>query len=281
MNNEEIIAYYDSCEFDYRLLWDLDYSHAMHVGYWDEHTRTLRDALRRENEILAERASIQESDRILDAGCGVGGSSFYLAQKYGCEVVGITLSAKQAATARLQAEKARIYPQPTFEVMDYTATHFPDQSFDVVWAIESLCHAKDKHQFVKEAMRLLKKNGRLIIADGFAMQSAYVGDEASEMQRWLKAWGVDSLETIDSFYSFLLEEGFTNISYENITTHVMPSSKRLYWYSWPAIGLSKCLELLGLRSSRQTENIYGARFQYITLKKSLWQYGIFKAEKST
>jgi tocopherol O-methyltransferase len=99
MRSDQIIYYYDSCETDYRLFWDLAYSQAMHAGYWDENTKTLRDALHRENEILAERAQIKPGEQVLDAGCGIGGSSLYLAQTHQCQVTGITLSAKQVETA--------------------------------------------------------------------------------------------------------------------------------------------------------------------------------------
>ena len=91
----EIIQYYNTCESDYRMFWDLDRSMAMHAGFWDETTRTLTDALKRENEILAEYAQIKSHEKVLDAGCGVGGSSIFLAQHYGCKVTGITLSAHQ------------------------------------------------------------------------------------------------------------------------------------------------------------------------------------------
>lgn len=279
MEKERIIQYYDHCEQDYRLFWDLDHSHAMHAGYWDAQTSTLRQALRRENEILAEKVGIKFSDHVLDAGCGVGGSAIFLAQQYSCQVKGITLSAKQVETARRKAAAAKVNPLPVFEVMDYARTRFEDHTFDVVWGVESVCHAPDKKLFLEEAARVMKPGGRLIVADGFAMRKAYTGRDAIQMSRWLRGWGVDSLETVDSFYSHLIQAGFTNISYENITTHVIPSSRRLYWYSWPAVSLSKCLELVGLRTSHQTENLVGARYQYITLKRNLWQYGIFKAER--
>src|SRR3989338_7530437 len=96
---KQIIKYYEDTEVDYRWVWDLRRSLALHYGYWDEKVSNYRQALARENEILAEKAGINKEDFILDAGCGVGGSSIFLAKKYGCKVVGITLSQKQKEVA--------------------------------------------------------------------------------------------------------------------------------------------------------------------------------------
>lgn len=279
MLKEQIIHYYEQCESDYRLLWDLNHSHAMHAGYWDKNTKTLRDALRRENEILAEMAHIKPGEKVLDAGCGVGGSSIFLAKNYRCHVTGITLSKKQSETAKSKAEKENKSLQVSFEVQDYSATTFPNESFDVVWAIESICHAPCKEAFIKEAHRILKPKGRLIVADGFALYPEYKDKDSRLMQRWLQGWGVQSLAMPKQFESHLLKHHFKNISYNNITENIWPSAKRLYYYSLPAILLSKIAEMVSLRSKNQTENLHSARCQYLALKQNLWQYGIFYAEK--
>ena len=128
----KIIDYYDRCEGDYRRFWDLDHSCAMHAGYWDEKTRTLRQALRRENEVLAAIAGIKAGEHILDAGCGVGGSSIFLAKNFDCKVLGISLSAKQVATAIQIAHREGLQEKVTFQVKDYSCTDLPAHSFDVV-----------------------------------------------------------------------------------------------------------------------------------------------------
>ena len=64
----------------------------MHYGHWGATTRGLRAALRRQNEILAQRVRVEPGDRVLDAGCGVGGSAIYLAAVKRCQAIGITLS---------------------------------------------------------------------------------------------------------------------------------------------------------------------------------------------
>lgn len=274
MQKEEIVRYYDQCQIDYSIFWDLNHSRAMHAGYWDETTRSLREALKRENEILAERARISKKDRVLDAGCGVGGSSLFLAQNYGCNVVGISLSDKQVEQASFMAQKAKIYPLPEFKVADYTWTGFQGSSFDVVWAIESVCHARNKEDFVMEAARLLRPGGRLILADGFALK------EHALMDKWMKGWGVPSLETAEGFIAMLKRHGFTNIEFQDATPHVIPSAKRLYLYSLFGIPMSKIGEWVGLRTSVQTENLRSARYHYEALKQNLWQYGIVSAERT-
>lgn len=277
MPDDRIVGYYDHCEADYRLFWDLNHSHAMHAGFWDETTRTLRQALKRENEVLAELAGIKEGEHVLDAGCGVGGSSIFLAKTCRCHVLGITLSAKQVHTATRNAIQEGVQENAVFQLRDYTSTGLPSHSYDVVWAIESICHAKEKRLFIKEAMRLLKPGGRLILADGFAAENQGNPDDRLRMKIWLEGWGVESLDQAATFKSGLEEEGFVNIQFHDITKHVIPSSQRLYWLSWPAIPLSKAGEWLGLRHPSQTANLLSAKCQYLTLKKGLWVYGIFYA----
>lgn len=49
---KQIINYYETCEIVYKLFWNLDQSHAMHAGYWDEKVKNLTEALERQNEVL-------------------------------------------------------------------------------------------------------------------------------------------------------------------------------------------------------------------------------------
>jgi tocopherol O-methyltransferase len=92
MRDEKLIEYYERCISNNRRWWALEKSQAIHAGYWDETTRTLSEALIRENEILADRARIKASDHILDVGCGVGGSAIFLAREKGCRVTGIDVN---------------------------------------------------------------------------------------------------------------------------------------------------------------------------------------------
>lgn len=102
---------------------------------------------------------------ILDVGCGIGGTSRYLAKKFGndTKVIGITLSDKQQKRATLLAQQQNI-PNSEFIVMDALNMKFPDNSFDYVWACESGEHMPDKKKYIEEMTRVLKPGGKIVVA---------------------------------------------------------------------------------------------------------------------
>ncbi|MEI2756854.1 MAG: methyltransferase domain-containing protein [Chitinophagaceae bacterium] len=183
--HDRIVQYYQDTENAYKDSWDLNNSLAIHYGYWDEGVKSFPESLLRMNEIMMQTAVIQSTDLVLDAGCGVGGSSIYLASKLGCPVTGITLSQRQVTQATGFAKEKKLENLVSFTIMDYCNTDFKDESFNVVWGCESVCYADDKEKFINEAYRILKPGGRLIIADGFVID--YESNHHSVIRNWLKA----------------------------------------------------------------------------------------------
>ena len=92
--------------------------------------------------------------RVLDVGCGIGGSTRHIARKYGAEGVGITLSPVQAARAGALADAQGLGDKVQFQVADALNMPFADDSFDLVWSLESGEHMPDKEKFVAELSRV-------------------------------------------------------------------------------------------------------------------------------
>ena len=117
--HKRIIQYYKDTENAYKDSWDLDNSLAIHYGYWDEKVKSFSQSLLRMNEVMIEAAGITQNDRVLDAGCGVGGSAIFIGKTIGADVTGITLSERQMSHAIQNADKAGISQLTRFLQMDY------------------------------------------------------------------------------------------------------------------------------------------------------------------
>ena len=95
MNSDQIAKHYDDTLPYYKHLWGRG-ANAVHYGFWDKETKTVEEALLNENNFLAKVADIKSSDKVLDAGCGVGGSSVWIAKNIGARVIGHHFERKTA-----------------------------------------------------------------------------------------------------------------------------------------------------------------------------------------
>jgi tocopherol O-methyltransferase len=279
LDGERVVTYYDQTWLDYQVLWINRDNLAFHYGYHDQLARGHGAALMRMNQALADRAEIQPSERVLDAGCGIGGSSMWLAVYRDAQVVGITLSARQVARARQIAQARGLLGQVAFERADYTATPFPDGSFDVVWAIESVCHAVHKAAFYREAARLLRPGGRVVVAE--FLRTVRPLDKAGErlLHEWLDGWAMPDLDTGDEHQRALVAAGFGRAKIEDVTAHIRPSARRLHRMARWAYPAAVLLRQLGIRSAVQHGNVIAALRQYQVLEQGGWWYGIVSATK--
>lgn len=280
ISEQDIVNYYDSCERDYRLLWHLKEQQAMHYGFWKEDTRRLREALRNMNEYVLSKLHIKKGDKLLDAGCGVGGSSIYAARNFECEVWGITLSQQQSQRARDFAEQFKLKGKTNFEVQNFCNTRFENNYFDGVFGIESICHALSKSDFFKEASRILKLNGTLVIADFIKKNGSFSAADEQMMSNWADSWAVPHFSSENDFIAMAANRGFELVDNVDITDNILRSAKRLYYCFIPGMICHHSLSLIGRRNETHRKNVWSTYYQYKSLKRNLWKYRVFTFKKT-
>src|SRR4030042_1573212 len=274
---KEVSSYYDYTLPFYRFFWYKNReSMLIHYGLWKKGTKSFEEALMNTNRFLAKIANIKKEDIVLDAGCGVGGSSIWLAENLAAEVTGISISNKQIDEARKLAKKNSLIK---FFVMDVLRTKFPDSFFDVVWAIESACHAENKKDFLKEAYRLLRRTGRLVIADGFLRRAPKLDDAKDFLSQFCNGFAVPNLALAKDFEKMMREVGFKNIKVLDKTGEFMPSSQRILKIARFAYPISILTEKLHLTSPILTKHILAGIAQYKVFGGNLGGYFVFYGEK--
>lgn len=116
---------------------------------------------------LARRASLDPGSRVLDVGCGLGGSARYLAAEHQCRVTGIDLTQEYVEVANALAEMVGLSDRAAFKRASALEMPFDDGSFDVVWTQHVQMNIADKRAFYREIARVTRPDGLLVFHDIF------------------------------------------------------------------------------------------------------------------
>jgi tocopherol O-methyltransferase len=236
MNNklyQQIQNFYD----DSSLLWEGIWGEHMHHGYYGKNGESKINRRQAQIDLIEQLllwSGIDGSEnvpqKILDVGCGIGGSTLYLTQKFPEVVIqanGITLSPVQASRATERAIEAGISQTVKFEVSNALDMPFADDTFDLVWSLESGEHMPDKNKFLQECYRVLKPGGKLIMATWCHRSTDLpLGELTIEEQRHLqKIYEVYCLPYVISlpeYEDITTQCGFKNIRSDDWSIAVAP-----------------------------------------------------------
>jgi len=211
----KIIEHYDFASPYYRLLW----GEHIHHGYWvrgDESKETAQIQL---IEHLAQLANIKAGSRVLDIGCGFGGSSVYLAKKYGASVTGITISPVQVQMAKEAAAKTKV--DASFLLMDAEEMQFA-QPFDVLWSVESISHYQNPRQFFASAVKFLKPGGCFALTDWFQKEDLSAVEKKKFIEPIEKGMMVE-LRGMNDYSGFLVSSGLQVVHRQDLTRNCAKS----------------------------------------------------------
>jgi tocopherol O-methyltransferase len=229
---QDIQQFYDASSG----LWEQIWGEHMHHGYYGRSGNNKVNRRQAQIDLIEEllawagytdQNSLTNPQNIIDVGCGIGGSSLYLAQKFDANVTGITLSPVQANRATDRAKNAGLQEQVQFQVANALEMPFPDNQFDLVWSLESGEHMPDKTQFLAECYRVLRPGGKLILATWChrstdSVAGALTKDEKRHLAEIYRVYCLPHVISLPDYEAIAVKCGFKDLRADDWSNSVAP-----------------------------------------------------------
>ncbi|MEB3301622.1 MAG: methyltransferase domain-containing protein [Cyanobacteriota bacterium] len=221
--------------------------------------------------------------KVLDVGCGIGGSARILAQDYGFDVLAISISEAQIARARALTPPS-LAPRCRFAVMDALQLGLEEATFDAVWSVEASPHMPDKQRYADELLRVLKPGGLLALADWNRRDPADGGLSPLEgwvMRQLLEQWAHPEFASIPSLTANLCNSRWNRglvVESADWTAATVPS-----WRDSILEGIRRPMAVLGLgpqavlQGLRETPTLLLMDWAF---RHGLMRFGVFRAHPS-
>ena len=171
--------------------------------------------------LLAHMGELHPSHRVLDAGCGRGGTALSITERTGARVDGITISPYQQQFAAALAESRGVADRVHFHEMDYLDLVFPDDCFEHVVTNESTQYVIDVRDLVEGFARVLRSGGRYTCAT-WCMNEDFDGD--NEYAERINLHYGTSINSRRDYLEALAKNGFTAVELNDSTEQAIP-----YW----------------------------------------------------
>ena len=219
---------------------------------------------------------LPRGSRVLDVGCGIGGSSRILADYYGFNVTGITISPAQVKRA---IELTSYECNCNFKVMDALDLKFEDGEFDGVWSVEAGAHMNSKTKFADQMLRVLRPGGYLALADWNSRDLKMEPPSFFEkiiLKQLLEQWVHPKFISINGFSSILINNKNSSgqVISDNWNAFTNPS-----WFDSIFEGIRRPNAILSLgpgaivKSIREIPTIILMDWAF---KKGLMEFGVYK-----
>jgi cyclopropane fatty-acyl-phospholipid synthase-like methyltransferase len=171
----------------------------------------------------ARQAGVTAGTSVLDMGSGIGGPACYLAQRLGCRVLGVDLSAVGHEQAVARARDAGVSHLAQFRLGDIHTVDLPPASFDVILSLDVWCHTPRRAALLQRCATLLRPGGRLAFYDHVERQPM----PSEQRQQFCALWRFPNLETPRSYLEAMRAAGLRVRYHTETSTYAMRFYTRL------------------------------------------------------
>lgn len=156
-------------------------------------------------EEFIKQLDLKPNQRVLDVGCGIGGSDFYMSEKYGVEVFGLDLRSNMISIAWDRTQRYKNV-KVRFEIGDVTKLDYPAGYFDVIYSRDALLHIENKKVLFNKFKSWLKPGGKIFITDYACGPKPW----SDEFTVYVEQRGYE-LFTVSEYENTLNDAGFVNV----------------------------------------------------------------------
>lgn len=222
-SEEKIQRYYDNLwsvgkKFGQKFL-----DGGFHFGYYEKGIINYKQAIQNMNKYIGNLLGLENGQllNILEAGCGIGATSRYLAKKYPvCHFTGISLGIEEIEIAKT-LQKEQNLKNMQFLSGNYNNTGFQNNSFDCTFALESIVYAVNKKDVVNEISRILKPHGKFVIIDGFFPKNRPSNSFLKNVYMvLLSKRSIPGIISLQEIQSYLKSAGFRDIIIHDLSKNI-------------------------------------------------------------
>ena len=156
-------------------------------------------------ERLGALLELNPSSHVLDVAAGTGASALHLAERFGCRVTGIDLSAENVARANAAAQSRNLADRVQFQAADAESLPFPNASYDALLCECAFCTFPSKTTAASEFARVLRPGGKLGLSD--LTRAPQLPDELQTLMAWIAC--IADAQPLDQYHSILQAAGFS------------------------------------------------------------------------
>jgi ubiquinone/menaquinone biosynthesis C-methylase UbiE len=147
---------------------------------------------------------LRPESHVLDVASGKGTTAFFLAERFGCHVVGVDYSGQNIADANQLASAKGLSSLVRFERGDAEGLRFPDNSFDAVICECAYCTFPNKADAAREFARVLHSGGRVGLSD--LTRGPALPKELDSLLAWIAC--VADAQPVDTYADYLRSAAF-------------------------------------------------------------------------
>ena len=225
-----------------------------------------------------------QENHLLDIASGRGGAAIHARQRYGLQVTGVDITPYNAYRATSNAGEKNVWPNVRFSMGNSMKLPLADNSFSLVWSIESPAHFPDKGAFLKETSRVLKPGGAFTFADLLVVDEVATASAENRQvyDEFLRVWDVPYLETYQSYKEKLADVGLKLHRSEIVTQYNLDILNRdcvlFLWLSKPKWLYNNYGRYLKWRTGANIDNVYEHVIgSHRALRLGMIDYGLFWA----